>query len=135
MHRLYAYAASSDLADVELLLVGEFKKFAASWGIESVRLRNVKAPLTYAKEGELPDWNLGLSVEAEKIDLPLLELLVSFLSVAASKSEKQFVVGTWSPRTSETEDFCLVGTSASSEIAAGIHKSLQNRPWSQQPPR
>lgn len=135
MHRLYAYAASNDLAEVELLLAEEFKNFVASWGIEAVRLRNVKAPLAHTKKGEFPDWNLGLSVEAERIDLPHLEALVSFLAVVAEKSKNQFVVGTWAPRSSETEDICFVSASASGETAERIFKSLQSHPWSSLPRR
>jgi hypothetical protein len=131
-HRLYAYAADSDLTSVELVLVAEFKRFERLWGIDSVRLRNTKAPLTSGEEGELPDWNLGLSVETDEFTTPQIEQLIVFLKSTAEKCEREFVLGTWSPRTSATEDLCLVNSFTSQEAAIPLLEKLRVHPWSKQ---
>jgi hypothetical protein len=134
-HRLYAYAADSDLTEVELLLVAEFKRFERLWGLDSVRLRNTKASLASGQDRELPDWNIGLSVETDQLTLPQVEQLIVFLKSIAEKSEHEFVVGTWSPRTSATEDLCFVNSSTSQEAAVSLLEKLRVHPWSSQAPR
>ena len=131
-HRLYAYAADSNLSSVEPVLVAEFKRFASVWGIDSVRLRNVKAPSTPGDEGELPDWNIGLSVEIDNFTPEQVEQLVLFLASTAQLCDREFVVGTWSPRTSATEDLCLVNSSTSKDVASHLLESLRGHAWSEQ---
>ena len=58
MQRLYAYAADSNLGEIEQSLVADFKHFEISWGVNSVRLRNVRLP--HIAGEELPDWNIGV---------------------------------------------------------------------------
>ena len=135
MHRLYAYVADNDLGEIEALVAGEFERFTASWNVSGVRLRNVKAPLAFTPEGQLPDWNLGLSVEAGSLELPQLQQLVSFLAATSGRCEKKFVVGTWSPQTSTTEDLCIVDSSASAEVASTLLERLESHPWSVLRPR
>jgi hypothetical protein len=132
MQRLYAYAADSDLSAVEAVAVGAFKKFASAWGIESVRLRNVKAPPNPGHEGALPDWNIGLSVEADQITPEQVEQLVLFLISTAKQCGREFVVGTWSARTSATEDLCFVNASTSRETALSLLEELRAHPWSKE---
>lgn len=135
MHRLFAYVADNDLGAVESVLVAEFERFTGSWNVPGVRLRNVKAPLSCTPEGQMPDWNLGLSVEVGGLELQKLELLVSFLAAAARQSGKTFVIGTWSPQTSATEDLCVVDSTASVEMAHTLFERLNNHPWSTLPGR
>ena len=135
MQRLYAYAADSDLSAVEAALVASFKKFASAWGIESVRLRNVNAPPILGHEAALPDWNIGLSVETDLITPEQVEQLVLFLISTARECRREFVVGTWSARTSATEDLCFVNASTSREAAIPLLEKLRVHPWSEEAPR
>ena len=134
-HRLYAYAADSDLGSIESVLVAEFRRFESLWGVSSVRLRNTKAPPISGHESELPDWNIGLSVEAETFTQEQIEQLVLFLASAAKLCEREFVVGTWSPRTSATEDLCFVNAATKKDTATSILESLQAHSWSKQASR
>jgi hypothetical protein len=105
MHRLFAYADESNLSDVEGELMAAFDKFASSWGVDGVRLRNTKAPLMSGQAN--PDWNIGLSVEAPELRRHQLEQLLSFLANLSREVELPFVVGTWQPR-GESRDLCVV---------------------------
>jgi hypothetical protein len=105
MHRLFAYADDSDLYDVEIALVAAFEEFASSWGVDEVRLRNTKAPLMSGQS--IPDWNIGLSVEASELSRRHIEQLLSFLANLSREVSLPFVVGTWQPR-GESRDLCFV---------------------------
>jgi hypothetical protein len=107
MQRLYAYADDSDLAEIEQALYRDFESFASSWGVESVRLRNTKAPIL--ADQSLPDWNIGFSVETPQLETRQLGLLVRFLASISKKYGRRFVVGTWDQATSATEDLCFIG--------------------------
>jgi len=135
MHRLYAYVADNDLGEIEALVAGEFERFTASWNVTGVRLRNAKAPPAFTPEGELPDWNLGLSVEAGSLTPQQLQQLVSFLAVTSGRCGKNFAVGTWSPQTSTTEDLCFVDSAAGAEVAPTLLERLDSHPWSVLRPR
>ena len=135
MHRLYAYAVDSDLSAIESVLVAEFGTFASAWGVDSVRLRNVKAPPISGRAEELPDWNIGLSVETDNFTLAQIEQLVLFLASTAKRVEREFVVGTWAPRTSATEDLCFVNWLTEREAAVSLLETLRAHPWSEQLPR
>jgi hypothetical protein len=108
MHRLFAYAAESDLADVEATLVGAFEAFVGSWGLEGVRLRNTKAPLMSGQN--LPDWNIGLSVETSELSRRHIDQLLAFLENLSREVNLPFVVGTWSSR-GASRDLCVVDRS------------------------
>lgn len=105
MHRLFAYADGSDLSEAEGVLVAAFGKFASSWGVDGIRLRNTKAPLMSGQT--VPDWNIGLSVEAPVFGRPQIEQLLSFLADLSREVNLPFVVGTWQPR-GKSRDICVV---------------------------
>jgi hypothetical protein len=55
----------------------------------------------------VPDWNIGLSVEAPELRRPQLEQLLSFLANLSREFELPFVVGAWLPR-GESRDLFVV---------------------------
>lgn len=124
MHRLFAYADESNLADVEAKLVSAFAKFADFWGFQGMRLRNTKAPLM---SGQIhPDWNIGLSVEAPELSRLQIEQLLSFLAELSREVNLAFVVGTWKPR-GESSDLCVVD-SLVADGSAGLILEALNAP-------
>ena len=105
MYRLYAYADSSDLYHLEEDLLRAFEDFSSSWRVGGVLLTNKKAPLMEGQD--IPDWNLGLRVEAAELSRENLEQLLSFLSELSRKVNLAFVLGTWA-RPIGTRDLCVV---------------------------
>lgn len=103
MVRLYAYADSSDLEDLESTLINAFTTFANSWGIDSILLTNQKSPVF---EGRF-DWNLGLRVQAEALRREDIDSLLLFLAQLSREVGLRFVVGTWDHQ-SRTTDLCFI---------------------------
>lgn len=103
MIRLYAYADSSDLEDLEATLMKAFTAFANSWGIDSILLTNRKSPIF---EGRI-DWNLGLRVQAEALRREDIDSLLLFLAQLSREVSLRFVVGTWDHQ-SRTTDLCFI---------------------------
>ena len=105
MYRLFAYSDSSDLYQVEEELLVAFNDFAQTWPVEGVLLTNKKAPLM---EGQtIPDWNLGLRVEAAALTRENVEQLLSFISELSRQVNLAFVLGTWE-RSLGTRDLCFI---------------------------
>lgn len=110
MIRLYVYVDGSDLDDAAPALCRAFEEFAASWGVPSTRLVNDKYERTPdLPPGYLPDWNLGLNAEIERLPRDKIEALIQFLSSTARETDRKFIVGTWNPNTKISEDWCFVG--------------------------
>ena len=106
MYRLYVYADRSDLAAHEETLIRAFSNFAATWPVSEVLLTNQKAPLV---EGQgIPDWNLGLRVNARVLTRENLEQLLAFVAQLSREVNIPFVFGTWRERTVGTTDLCFV---------------------------
>ena len=105
MYRLFAYADSSELDQTERDLQAAFESFVHSWPVGGARVTNRKAPLMEGQER--PDWNLGMRVEADRLERENVEALLSFLSELSRKVNLPFVVGTWD-RASNTRDLCFV---------------------------
>jgi hypothetical protein len=110
MHQLYVYVDGSDLLNLEKLLVSEFQNFIARWAITNVKLINNRNERTPDLEPEdLPDWNLGLNISAEKIDKEKIEELFQFLVMLAQKTDREFAIGYWDEKRKISEDWCFVG--------------------------
>ena len=105
MYRLFAYPDSSDLYDLEEVLVAAFERFVQSWPVQGIQLTNVKAPLMEGQE--LPDWNLGLRVTTEQLTRENVEELLSFIAELSRTVNLPFVLGTWH-RPVGTRDLCTV---------------------------
>jgi hypothetical protein len=103
MVRLYAYADSSDLEDLESTLMNAFRAFASSWGIDNIILTNAKSPVF---EGRI-DWNLGLRVQVEALRREDIDSLLLFLAQLSREVGLRFVVGTWDHE-SRTTDLCFI---------------------------
>ncbi|MEQ1775592.1 MAG: hypothetical protein ABL891_17585 [Burkholderiales bacterium] len=125
MYRLYAYADSSDLIAHEAKLVRAFSDFAATWPVTQTLLTNKKAPLMEGQE--LPDWNLGLRINAPELSREDVEQLLSFLAQLSREVSLPFVVGTWRERKVGTTDLCLVDRHAP-DGAAGLILEGSNVP-------
>ena len=105
MYRLYAYPDSSDLYDLEGELLRAFQNFTSSWPVDGVLLTNKKAPLMDGQD--IPDWNLGLRVEATELSRENLEQLLLFVSELSRRVNLPFVLGSWA-RPIGTRDLCVV---------------------------
>ena len=103
MIRLYAYADSSNLEDIEDMLLAEYSAFANSWGVDNILLTNQKSPVY---EGQF-DWNLGLRVQTEELRRDDIDRLLIFLAQLSRKVSLGFVIGTWDHQ-SRTTDLCFV---------------------------
>ena len=117
MYRLFAYPDSSDLYSVEAELVSSFEEFARAWRVDGIRLTNKKAPLMPGQD--LPDWNLGLRVETERLSQEDIDQLLLFVAQLSRKLNLPFVLGTWN-RTSGTRDLCVIDRHIPDGAAASI---------------
>jgi hypothetical protein len=109
MLQIFVYVDGSDLEQVEALLLKSFADFSRSWGVESVRVINDKYERTPdLRPDDLPQWNLGLNFELERFPRTKVESLMQFLSNTARETGREFVVGTWNPKTMISEDLCFV---------------------------
>ena len=106
MHRLYAYADSSDLAALEGRLARAFSEFLATWPVAGALFTNKRAPLMEGQE--LADWNLGLRANAPVLTHENIEQLLSFLAQLSREVNLPFVLGTWHERTVGTTDLCRI---------------------------
>jgi hypothetical protein len=105
MYRLFVYPDSSDLYALEEELSLAFETFMHSWPVQGVLLTNKKAPLMQGQD--LPDWNLGIRVEVDRLTRGNVEELLTFVSELSRKVNLPFVLGTWE-RLSGTRDLCFV---------------------------
>ena len=109
MLQIFVYVDGSDLEQVEAVLLKSFADFSKGWGVESVRVINDKYERTPdLRPDDLPQWNLGLNFELERLPRTKVESLMEFLSNTARETEREFVVGTWNPETMISEDLCFV---------------------------
>lgn len=111
MLRAYAYVDGSDLDEIGSQLAEIFADFLSTWGITSARLVNDKYPRTPdSREDDLPDWNLGLNFEAERLSPTEFNQLISFLSRTAAETQREFVIGGYGPSSQFAEDWGFIGT-------------------------
>ncbi|MBB6136082.1 hypothetical protein HD842_004259 [Massilia aurea] len=111
MLRAYAYVDGSDLDEIGDQLAEVFANFLPTWGISSARLVNDKSPRTPDLHGDdLPDWNLGLNFETERLSLAEFNQLILFLSRTAEQTQREFVIGGYGPSSRFAEDWGYIGT-------------------------
>ena len=111
MLRAYAYVDGSDLDEIGDQLAEVFANFLPTWGISSARLVNDKSPRTPDLRGDdLPDWNLGLNFETERLSLAEFDQLILFLSRTAEQTQREFVIGGYGPSSRFAEDWGYIGT-------------------------
>lgn len=81
MLRVYAYLDGCDLDEVSSKLVEAFTNFLPTWDVSSARLIHDKFPRTAdLHDNDLPEWNLGLNFEAERLSPTQFDQLIFFLS-------------------------------------------------------
>ena len=111
MLTVYVYVDGSDLDEVSYRLVEAFTNFLHTWGISSARLVNDKFPRTAdLRNDDLPEWNLGLNFEAERLSPTEFDQLLSFLFQTAAATQRDFVIGGCGPTSRFSEDWAFVGT-------------------------
>ncbi|UUZ48582.1 hypothetical protein LP420_38750 [Massilia sp. B-10] len=111
MLKVYVYVDGSDLEEVSSQLVDAFTNFLPTWGISSAAFVNDKFDRTAdLRNGDMPDWNLGLSFEAERLPPTEFDQLISFLSRAAAETQREFVIGGYGPGAQFAEDWEFIGT-------------------------
>lgn len=111
MLRVFAYVDGSDLDEVSSQLGEAFVNFLKTWGISSVRLVNDKFPRTDdLRDDDLPEWNLGLNFEVERLSPTEFDQLISFLSRTAAETQREFVIGGYGPGSQFAEDWGFIGT-------------------------
>lgn len=111
MLNVYAYVDGRDLGEVSSQLVEAFTNFLPTWSISSARLVNDKFPRTAdLRDEDLPEWNLGLYFEAERLSATEFAQLISFLSRTAAETQRDFVIGGHGPMSQFDEDWEFIGT-------------------------
>lgn len=111
MPKVFAYVDGSDLDEVSSQLVEAFRNFLNTWGVASARLVNDKFPRTAdLRDDDLPEWNLGLNFEAERLSSTEFDQLISFLSHTAAETQREFVIGGYGPQSQFAEDWGFIGT-------------------------
>lgn len=104
MITLYVYINDCDLVGLETDLAKRFTEFVASWNISTAHFVNVKRePSADLREGDLPEWNLGLNFTVDCLPRQKIQELVRFLSDLAKETGRDFVIG------SGGEDWVSVG--------------------------
>lgn len=120
MLKVFAYVDGSDLDEVSSQLVEAFTNFLDTWGVSSARLVNDKFPGTAdLRDVDLPEWNLGLNFDAERLS-PIFDAerlspiefdqLISFLSRMAAETQREFVIGGYTPKSQLAEDWGFIDT-------------------------
>lgn len=72
---------------------------------------NDKFPRTVdLRDGDLPDWNLGLNFEVELLSPTKFDQLILFLCQTAAETQREFVVGGCGPKAQSAEDWGFIGT-------------------------
>ena len=111
MLKVFAYVEGSDLDEVSSQLVEAFTNFLELWGVSSARLVNDKFPLTAdLRDDDLPEWNLGLNFEAQRISPAEFDQLISFLSRTAADTQREFVIGGCGHTSQFAEDWGFIDT-------------------------
>jgi len=101
---LHVYVDGSDLADLEARLVDRFSRFVASWGVSTARVVNARHdPSADLRDGDLPDWDLGLNFTVDRLARDKIADLVRFVSDLARETGRDFAVG------SGGEDWLYIG--------------------------
>jgi hypothetical protein len=94
MRWLYIRVDGSDLAECEEILMAEFNSLAVSLSILEPELVNAQHPKTLDMSAQdLPDWEIGLNLNLEKITKNHAIELASSLQQIAVKTKREFVVG------------------------------------------
>lgn len=111
MLKVFAYVDGSDLDEVSSQLVEVFTNFLDTWGVSSARLVNDKFPRTAdLRDDDLPEWNLGLNFDAERLSPIEFDQLISFLSRTAAETPREFVIGGYRPKSQFAEDWGVIDT-------------------------
>ncbi|MRW92026.1 hypothetical protein GJ699_18695 [Duganella sp. FT80W] len=125
MINAYAYVDGSNLDGVSSQIAEAFANFLPTWSISSARLVNEKLPRTAdLRDDDLPDWNLGLNFEAERLSPTEFDQLVSFLSRTAAETQREFVIGGYGPTYQLAEDWGFIGTHVESPTLQFLRKLL-----------
>jgi hypothetical protein len=119
MLALYAYVEGSDIADIEIDLFSRFSAFVAGWGVGTAHVVNVKRPRSpNLRDGDLPDWDLGLNFTVDHLPREKIQELVRFLSKSAKDTGREFVIG------ARGEDWCSVGTDPRANVVELLAEQL-----------
>jgi hypothetical protein len=119
MLTLYAYVDGSDLVDFEANLVSRFSRFVAEWDVETAHVVNAKRPPTpNVRDGDLPDWDLGLNFTVDRLSREKIQELVRFLSNLAKETGRDFVVGAGG------EDWCAIGSEPRTNVVELLAEQL-----------
>jgi hypothetical protein len=119
MLTLYVYVDGSDLENIETDLLDRFSAFIAGWGVDTAHIVNVKRPRTAdLREGDLPDWNLGLNFTVDRLSRDKIQELVRFLNGSVKETGREFAIGAGG------EDWCSVGLEPQANIVEFLAEQL-----------
>lgn len=94
MVTLYVYVDGFDLTGLETDLVERFTEFVAAWNISTARVVNDRRQSSVGlREGDLPEWNLGLNFTVNRLPRQKIQELVRFLGDLAKETGRNFVIG------------------------------------------
>jgi hypothetical protein len=94
MITLFVYVDGSDLDEIADLLMRRFTDFVQRWDVATARVVNDRRPPSPGlREGDFPDWDLGLNFTIDRLPRAKIEELVTFLSRLARETNREFIIG------------------------------------------
>ena len=112
-YTIYLYVDGCDLKDSEAELVAAFVGLARAWKNPSLLIVNEKQTSdTTAHPEDLPEWFLGLNVNADTVTEDDLESLLRFSKGLAGRTGHDFVFGLADQQKYSSDDLSFIGADA-----------------------
>jgi len=110
---IYLYVDGCDLKDSEAELVAAFEGLAKGWKNPSLLIINDKQTSdSTAHTEDLPEWFLGLNVNADTVTEDDLESLLCFSKDFAVRTGHDFVFGLADQQKCISDDLCFISADA-----------------------
>jgi len=110
---IYLYVDGCDLKDAEAELVAAFDGLAKGWKNPSLLIINDKQTSdSTAHTEDLPEWFLGLNVNADTVTEDDLESLLRFSKDLAGRTGHDFVFGLADQQKCISDDLCFINADA-----------------------
>jgi hypothetical protein len=110
---IYLYVDGCDLRDSEAELVAAFAGLARAWKNPSLLVINDKQTSdSTAHPEDLPEWSLGLNVNADTVTEHDLESMLRFGKDLAGRTGHDFVFGLADQQQYISDDLCFISADA-----------------------
>jgi hypothetical protein len=110
---IYLYVDGYDLEDSEAELTAAFTALVLGWKNSSLSVVNDRRTREDATHPEdLPEWFLGLNVNADAVTEEDLESLLGFAKDLSGRTGRDFVFGLADPQIHVSDDLCFIDANA-----------------------